>query len=322
MVIESSQCQRQIARFCSTWTFYLGVVVLVGSFLSPTQRCFAQEVATHPVTTTSVAPPVSQTDWKQWIIDGASRSKYLNGRVEGTAPAAGLQSGSRLSQFAQTIQPLLENTCIDCHGEDTQEGNFRIDQLNPDLTEGSDVDWWVEVLAVVGNGEMPPPGEGDLSDEDRSRIVDWLSHEIQWASRARRAKGGHASFRRLTRYEYNYALQDLLGVPWNFAEDLPPEAHSADGFLNSSETLRMSVDQLETYRRLARTALRRVTVRGPRPEVLYWGISKQIEGSYGAAAKSMGMMSVIAQAICVLLSLLFMGMGAFSAIMDFTKVGA
>ena len=64
----------------------------------------------------------------------------------------------------------------------------------------------------------------------------------------------------MTRYEYNYALQDLLGLQREFARDLPPEAHSEDGFQNSSETLQMSVLQLETYRRLARKALARATV--------------------------------------------------------------
>ncbi|MFN9973663.1 MAG: DUF1587 domain-containing protein, partial [Phycisphaerae bacterium] len=77
----------------------------------------------------------------------------------------------------------------------------------------------------------------------------------------------------MTQYEYNYALQDLLGVPWNFAKDRPPESHSDEGFQNSSELLHMSVGQLESYRQIALTALRRVTVKGERPPVIHWGVS-------------------------------------------------
>ena len=77
----------------------------------------------------------------------------------------------------------------------------------------------------------------------------------------------------MTRYEYKYALQDILGVPWDFANDLPPEANSEDGFQNSSELLHMSVEQIETYRRIARKALDRATVSGEQPPVLYWGVS-------------------------------------------------
>jgi hypothetical protein len=136
----------------------------------------------------------------------------------------------------------------------------------------------LEVLAVLGNGEMPPPDESELASEDRVKAIDWLSGEIRMASIVRRATGGHSSFRRITRYEYNYALQDLLELPREFARDLPPESHSVDGFQNSSETLHMSVAQLETYRQIARKALLRATVRGPRPPVLYWGVSMKQAG--------------------------------------------
>ena len=91
----------------------------------------------------------------------------------------------------------------------------------------------------------------------------------------RRKSGSHSAFRRLTRYEYNYALQDLLGLPWDFAKDLPPEPHSEEGFENSAELLHLSVSQFETYHRLAREALARATVVGDRPRTLYWGISMQ-----------------------------------------------
>ena len=58
-------------------------------------------------------------------------------------------------------------------------------------------------------------------------------------------------FRRLTNYEYNYALQDLLGVV-DFSKDLPPEAQSEDGFVNRSDLLYISVNQFEMYHRIAR----------------------------------------------------------------------
>ncbi len=76
----------------------------------------------------------------------------------------------------------------------------------------------------------------------------------------------------MTRYEYNYALQDLLGLPWNFAKDLPPEAKSPEGFRNTAEQLGMSVMQLETFHRIARQALDRATVQGERPSVATWQV--------------------------------------------------
>jgi len=182
-----------------------------------------------------------------------------------------------LTRFHEEIELILKSHCVQCHGPEKEKAHLRIDTLDPNLLEGNDVDWWLEILAVLGNGEMPPPDKSELLAEDRTKMIDWLSGEIRMASMTRRATGGHSSFRRMTRYEYNYALQDLLGLSRNFARDLPPEAHSEDGFQNSSEILHMSVVQLETYREIAKKALMRATVHGPQPSVQYWGIPmKQI----------------------------------------------
>lgn len=178
-----------------------------------------------------------------------------------------------LTAFRNHVQPVLKEVCLQCHGSETQEGNIRVDTLDPDLFDGSDVNWWLEVLAVLSNGEMPPVGEVELAAADRARVVEWLSTEVQAASAARRARKTHSAFRRMTGYEYNYALQDLLGEPYDFAKDLPPESISEDGFQNSSELLRMTAAQLETYLDSARNALRKVTVRGERPKSLFWNIS-------------------------------------------------
>ena len=185
----------------------------------------------------------------------------------------GVAPQPQLAAFEEVVRPILRNACLECHGPETQEGNIRVDTLDPNLLAGGDVDWWLEVQAVLTNGEMPPPDATALSDAERTRVLDWLSNEIQVASVVRRASQGHSSFRRMTRYEFNHALQDLLGLPYDFAKDLPPEANSDEGFQNSSDLLQMSVSQLESYRRLARRALMRATVRGARPKELYWGIT-------------------------------------------------
>ena len=240
--------------------------------------------------TSSESSSAEKVDHEELSLDelkrlGAQRSNYRNrvlatnqdaangASVEVPESASSEPPQPDLTTFRSDIQPILKRVCHQCHGPDTQEGNVRIDQLNPDLQNGDDVDWWVEIQAVLSNDEMPPPDSDKLTDQERSLIVEWLANELHTASVVRRASGQHTSFRRMTRYEYNYALQDLLGLPWNFAKDLPPEARSEDGFQNSSETLHMSLRQLETYRRLARQALKRATVVGDQPPVRYWGVT-------------------------------------------------
>lgn len=231
--------------------------------------------------TVATAPQADDGDRRLTLAEikatGRERSRYKDAALGSDHPhdgSPGVEARqANLETFESTIKPLLEHHCFDCHGPDTAEGNIRIDTLDPDLVTGADADWWSEIFAVVTKGEMPPPGDGTLEDDQRQQLVDWLSAELLTASIVRRRAGGHSAFRRMTRYEYNYALQDLLGLPWDFAKDLPPEAHSDDGFENSSDQLRLSVSQFETFHRIAHSALTRATVTGDRPPTRYWTIA-------------------------------------------------
>ena len=195
---------------------------------------------------------------------------------------------AKLAAFRTRVEPVLKRVCFGCHGPEKQKGKLRIDALDPDLLKGKDLSWWLEVFDVISNGEMPPEdAKVQLTDAEKARIVDWLSGEILVASQVRRSEQGHTSFRRMTRYEYKHALQDLLDLPHDFSRDLPPETVSEDGFKNSSEMLQMTVVQFEQYRELARKALERVTVRGERPKPVYYGItmkaaSAQVDATYAA----------------------------------------
>ncbi|MCK5941845.1 MAG: DUF1592 domain-containing protein [Planctomycetes bacterium] len=200
---------------------------------------------------------------------GRARSSYLTGE---RAPAPDAAPVADLPTFRARIEPILAGACYRCHGPRRQKGDLRLDTLDPDLFTGDDVDWWLDVLAAVSNGEMPPADADPLADADRARLVDWLATESQRASRARRATSKHTSFRRLTRYEFHYALQDLLGAVHDVADDLPPDATSADGFANSSDVLHVSDLRFRAYLDAARKALRLLTVTGERPTPLRWSV--------------------------------------------------
>lgn len=214
----------------------------------------------------------SRPTLEQLRRQGARNSRYRGTSKVDVSHLAEESAETDLKKYKAAIEPLLVHHCVDCHSGSDLEGNFQLETLDPDLVGGGDVDWWNEVFAVVTNGEMPPPDVSELGDSDRKRIVDWLSAELERASVVRRRLGSQPSLRRLTRYEFNYALQDLLGLPWEFAKDLPPEARSAEGFQNSAPDLHLSVTQFETYLRAANMALQRATVTGDRPKTLHWNI--------------------------------------------------
>ena len=203
------------------------------------------------------------------------------------ADAADTVPEANLDDYQKLVAPLFAKSCADCHGPRKSEAGFRVDQLDPNLLTGGNVDRWVEIYDVLSQSKMPPDDEPDyhLKDEDRARIIEWLGTEMQKATEVRKNAGGHSSFRRMANYEYNLALQDLLDLNLQFTEALPPENTSEDGFKNSSKYLQMSATQLETYREIAIEALQKAIVEGDRPNVVTWQIPMQEAMDKAAALK-------------------------------------
>jgi mono/diheme cytochrome c family protein len=235
----------------------------------PGIRLQAAEGATHE----PAAPSPTLSDAR---ASGRLRSSYLKTAATPRAPASAGTATANLGDFKNLIAPALKTSCTTCHGPDKQKGQFRIDTLDPDLLKGRDVGKWLKVLDVVSNGEMPPENDKGirLDDQPRSAVTTWLEAELQKASGVQ-GELASSSFRRMTRYEYDYALQDLTGLPYAFADLLPPETASKDGFLNSSPLLQMSGMQFERYRELGLAALQKATVGGERPPTVTYVISMQ-----------------------------------------------
>lgn len=232
-----------------------------------------------------IAGAISVTNGREDLLtleaareQGRIKSRYLK-ETKATTENSEAIPKANLAFFQKSVEPILTKSCVNCHGPKKAKGRLRIDQLNPDLLTGPDVEKWREVYNALSKSEMPPENEPDyaLAVDDRVKVVDWLSAELTKGSLVRRNSKAHSSFRRLTKYEYDYALQDLLGVPYSLANKLPPETKTEDGFQNSSELLQISGMQFETYREIALKAMRRATVSGSRPAAVTYVISMKEE---------------------------------------------
>jgi len=218
---------------------------------------------------------------------GRTKSRFLKA-TDANAASTATAPNANLPPFEKSIRPLLTKSCLACHGPQKSEGRLRIDELDPNLLTGKDVLRWREIYNVLGNSEMPPADEPAyaLADDDRGLIVEWLGAEINKAYVVRRNSQQYSSFRRMTRYEYNYALQDLLSLPYNLVDRLPPEADTEEGFKNRAEMLQMSAMQFETCREIALKSLQRVTVHGEQPQPVTYLISMQEELARATSAKN------------------------------------
>lgn len=217
---------------------------------------------------------------------GRLGSRYLKETKSNPTPAGGIPKAN-VEGFQKQVQAILTQSCQNCHGPKISKGSLRIDTLNPDLLAGPDVETWREIYNALVKSEMPPANDKNnkLTETNRAAVLDWLREELDKASLVRRNSAEHSSFRRLTKYEYDYALQDLLGVPFSMAERLPPETATEDGFKNSSELLQLTAAQFEIYRDIALKALKRATVTGERPKPVIYRIAMSEEMAKVAKAK-------------------------------------
>lgn len=190
----------------------------------------------------------------------------------GTAPAQAQEPdkdsvhAAQEIDFVAEVQPIIEEYCADCHGEDVQKADFRIDRLDPDMVAGPDAENWHVVLDMIQSGEMPPRRAFKPTDEERRLFVKWIRDSLHKASIAKEGER-KVVLRRLNRSQYSHTLQELLGLPVDFGRVLPSDGKSEMGFTNNGEVLQSSPLHLDYYQSIARDALNKAIAVGEKPEV-------------------------------------------------------
>jgi hypothetical protein len=101
---------------------------------------------------------------------------------------------------------------------------------------------------------MPPEDEKPLSSTERQLITEWIDSSLKNALQKMKGEQIEAVIRRLNRTEYQYTMEDLLGLKMDYIEGLARDPLSSDGFLNNGKALGMSSLQIEHYLKTARKA--------------------------------------------------------------------
>jgi len=153
-----------------------------------------------------------------------------------------------LSTFTQDIRPLLRTYCVQCHGSNKQEAKLRFDQIDPDIVTGEHFGKWEDVREAFNSGEMPPQDQRQPTAAERNMITRWLDAEFKKAKQYEKPNR-RGNVRRLTRYELQYALEDLLKISVKQEVSALPEEGTSDetGLKNSSRLLMISGPHLESY---------------------------------------------------------------------------
>ncbi len=174
------------------------------------------------------------------------------------AQAADISPNNLQPAFDQHVKPFLKQNCLQCHNADNSMAGVRVDQLDANLTDDKQIRTWEIVRHRIANGTMPPKGLPQPTNADRQETSRWIAQALEIARLRPAPKNGIV--RRLTVAQYRNTLRELLQLEDDLTVSVPPDAVSADGFVNNKETLQLSPLLLDAYFAIAEEGLNRAIV--------------------------------------------------------------
>lgn len=169
--------------------------------------------------------------------------------------------------FEAEVKPLLEASCLLCHGEGTATP-LNVQELSYDLGDAEVYLTWEHIYNRLERGQMPPMAVSDTVKSLIENALTALKPALVDANIAARG-GQRTALRRLTQLEYANTLQDLLHIDAETATaltvELPAEADTG-GFDTVANKQDISALHVRGYLRAADSALDAAIQLGPRPE--------------------------------------------------------
>ena len=164
------------------------------------------------------------------------------------------------------VRPFFKTYCIKCHGPNKSKGELTLHTLDGDLASGQGLERWEDVLEALKLGEMPPEGEPQPGAAERQTVTDWINHGLRTYVEKASQEAPAATVRRLTNFEYENTMRDLLGVDLNLIQDLPRDPLKPYHFNNTAEFMLLGPEQVDRYLEAARRAMASAIVDPEKPE--------------------------------------------------------
>jgi mono/diheme cytochrome c family protein len=179
----------------------------------------------------------------------ASVAVYLP--LAGTASAAEIPSGK--PGFESHIKPFFRTHCVKCHGPEKSKGKITLHSLDGDLAAGQELERWELILDVLKAGEMPPEEEPVRPAKvEVAAVTQWIESGLRDYVKKASRDAGATTTRRLTNFEYQNTMRDLLGFELELAKDLPVDPDKPYHFNNTAAMMMIGPDQLVRYKEAAR----------------------------------------------------------------------
>lgn len=112
--------------------------------------------------------------------------------------------------FEESVRPAFEQNCIRCHGEKGKvKGKVNLLELGTAAELAKRPDLLKDLVDVLRDAEMPPEDEPPLDPQAREQLVAHLQEMLRSAI-ARNKAFAPTPIRRMNRFQYNNAVQDLF----------------------------------------------------------------------------------------------------------------
>lgn len=208
------------------------------------------------------------------------RTSHASG--SGIARACGLLLASVLcgelaaedapATFDGTVKPFLATYCVECHGEQEQNGERRFDRLAGAIADEDALAGFQDILDQLNLSEMPPADAPQPPVDERLRVVGWLTREIERFSTSHESAVRETVLRRLNAREYRNTVRDLLHLNMTMFDPTAafPRDQEIEHLDNVGGTLVTSGYLLEQYLAAADQVIERAMTPLERPEVRTW----------------------------------------------------
>lgn len=150
------------------------------------------------------------------------------------------------ADVAKVIVPFVEKHCVQCHGEKESEANVSLYSFQDDESILKANKIWLAAVEKVRSGEMPPQGKPRPSSQEIEQFVKNVKSVFERFARSGKRNSGRAVMRRLSKYEYQTTIRDLLGVTILLGDSFPSD-NVTEGFDNIADSLAISPVYMDGY---------------------------------------------------------------------------
>lgn len=148
--------------------------------------------------------------------------------------------------FATQALPILKQHCFRCHSTEDPNGDVDLTKFSDTRSALEQRKVWENAIRLMQRGEMPPPDEPRLSDDEMTAVTAALEKTLKSYDCTGEIPAGRVTIRRLNRTEYNNTIQDLTTVDFRPADSFPVD-DSGYGFDTIGDVLSIPPILFEKY---------------------------------------------------------------------------